>query len=543
MMGKVLIKILIGLLALLVLLKIITMVWIEPWVGKKIENSFNDGSKIYSVEIGGVDISILDRGITLKNIEVFSRAKESDNHLTIGLSSIRLSGINLGSLFRKDLDIREISVSRCNARGNISSAKELKPPTILPSNIRIGTMRIEEINLEVGDSGGVRTLVLKQGKLKAYDLQINKGDTLTNGILKEFDFEVEEMVSKTAVGMYSFKGTDINYSTSSKALTLKKISVLPNYTGYDFTSRFEFETDCIEVECSHITFLDFSASAYASSNILTCSYIEIGEMDMNVFRDKRKAFRHRSRPTFQQIIYNYPGMISIDSIGIESGKVYYKEHAEEANAAGHISFEEIKARIYNISNDTLYKTEKSFLELRSEALVMGRGKLNIYLKTRLFDARNTFTVQGTMTGMDASALNPIMENNGFVYATAGRMEKMNFSFVADNNKADGNMTMLYSGLDVAVKNKRTDDTTSLKERVISIIANRIILNSNPVPGEAVREGIIECESDPEKFLFNYCYKAILSGIKSSVSREAGKAAKGNKKQNRLDRKSRREDGI
>ena len=70
----------------------------------------------------------------------------------------------------------------------------------------------------------------------------------------------------------------------------------------------------------------------------------------------------------------------------------------------------------------------------------------------------------------------------------------------------------------AVKNKRTDDTTAFRERFISFIANRRVLDSNPIPGEEVREGIIDYERDPERFLFHYCFKSILSGIKSSFLR-------------------------
>ncbi|MEI8225540.1 MAG: hypothetical protein WCG82_06395, partial [Bacteroidota bacterium] len=89
-------------------------------------------------------------------------------------------------------------------------------------------------------------------------------------------------------------------------------------------------------------------------------------------------------------------------------------------------------------------------------------------------------------------------------------------FTANNDKATGKMTMLYHGLDIAVKSKRTDDTTAFRERFISLIANIKVLDSNPMPGKDVRVGIIDYERDPERFLFNYCFKSIMSGIKSSL---------------------------
>ena len=142
--------------------------------------------------------------------------------------------------------------------------------------------------------------------------------------------------------------------------------------------------------------------------------------------------------------------------------------------------------------------------------------MTILLKGRLFDKNNTFFLNGTLSGMEAKDLNPMLEKNAFIYATSGKIDKMNFSFTADNFRAFGKMIFLYHGLDIAVKNKRTDDTTSIKERVTSIIANTKLIDSNPVPKEAVREGIIDNPRDPERFIFNYCAKSILSGIKSSI---------------------------
>jgi len=94
---------------------------------------------------------------------------------------------------------------------------------------------------------------------------------------------------------------------------------------------------------------------------------------------------------------------------------------------------------------------------------------------------------------------------------------MNFSITANNTKSTGKMTMLYHGLDIAVKNKRTNDTTAFKEIFILLIVNSKVLDSNPVPGENVREGIMDYEKDPEEFFLSYCFKSILSGIISSLA--------------------------
>lgn len=81
------------------------------------------------------------------------------------------------------------------------------------------------------------------------------------------------------------------------------------------------------------------------------------------------------------------------------------------------------------------------------------------------------------------------------------------------------MNLLYEGLKFDVMNRQTGETTALKEQLKSVIANIIVLKSNPMTGEEVRAGIIEYERDPERFLPGYFFRSILSGMKTSVTKE------------------------
>ncbi len=359
---------------------------------------------------------------------------------------------------------------------------------------------------------------MKEGVLKVYELQVKKLDTLSLGIIKLFDFEAEKLHSVSSDGMYSFSGSGIIYSSTSNTLAIKSFFVHPNYTDYDFTSRHEFQTNRIESSFSNIHIYDFCAADYFSSGNLMSSWIEIGKMDMKVFRDKRKEIHHVNQPVFQNLIYDYPGMIHIDSIGFVNGNVTYVEHAKEAYEQGIVSFNEINAKIFKLSNDTIYKTKSAYLELKADALLMGKGKMSILYKGRIYDSLNTFSLDGTLSDLDANELNPILEKSAFVYATSGKIDSMNFRFKANDTKATGEMTILYHGMYVAIQNQYTADTTAFRESLISLFVNSKLLDSNPLPGKTVREGTIDFKRDPERYLIHYCWRSLLSGFKSSFLR-------------------------
>jgi len=520
-------KTLLGIVTTVLLIAFLTTLLAKPWVRKKIVTALNEENSDYLVTIDKISTSMITSGIELEGIIIRTK-KDYVGVIELKgeIGSIKLLGINLiKAIFRKDINIRKIVISESNFICKISSFRESVAPIVLPLNMRIGTVIFNKTNLLIENSANEASFLFTDGVLKLYDLHSGKQDTLSSDIIKLFDFKAKEIVMVSSDSLNTFKAGDVSYSASSNALDVNSFDILPNYTDYDFTSKYDFQTNRIEAGFSNIHVNDFNMAGFLRSGDLISSSIEIGEMNMKVFRDKRKEFRHVNMPAFQDMIYKYSSNIRIDLISLKKGNVSYTVHAEEANEPGNISFNAINAEIFNITNDSVYKTKNDSIKLNGNALLMGKGKMTILLKARLFDSQNRFSLEGTLSDMEASELNPILEKSAFIYATSGKINSMNFSFAADNSKATGRLTVLYHGLDIAVKNKQTDDTTAFRERFISFIANMKVLDSNPIRDKDVREGIIDFERDPERFLFHYCYRSILSGITSSLVKNTGEKNK------------------
>lgn len=517
-------KIFIGISVFVIVLLLLTKVVVEPWIGREIESKFNEKAEDYTLKIGNVHLKMIGSEIELDSILVCSISKsQGEPELKGKVAFIKLKGINLTKiLFNNDIDIREVVISNTNLRGKIQFPEKTRTAIISTINFRIDSILFDNVELAIQNKSNQAAYGVKEGILKLSGLQIQKKDTLRANIVKRVDFHADELVSVSPDSMYTYKTNGIVCCSSSNTLEIDSLSVQPNYTDYEFSARHEFAIDRFEAMFRNIFVHDFSPSPYISRGNVISSYIEIGKMKMNVFRDTRKKIHHVNKEAFQDMIYNFPGFISIDSIGLLSGDIIYTERVSMAKEAGTISFNELNAKIYNVTNDTIFKTEKAYLKLNAQGLLMHKSRINMSLKSRIFDHNNTFSLGGSLSGMDVDILNPMLEKNAFIYASAGKIDKMNFSFTADNSNASGKMILLYHGLNVTVKSKTTNDTTALKERVTSIIANIIILDSNPLPHKGVREGTIDYKRDPERFVFNYCARSILSGIKSSLVKNSRK---------------------
>jgi len=523
MRRKILVRIILGIAAFVILIVLLTKVFVEPWIGKKIQASLSENTGAYLIKIEKVHVSILRSGVELENITLHSKT-ENDGQFSLNgeIKSVKFKGIHLlKALFKKDYHVREVDIFNSRFIGKVALQKQEKkagPAKVSPVNIRIENLFFDKFSVDLKDTATSQAFLVNDGILKLYDIKVEKQDTLSTDSFRQFDFGAPEFKAITADSLYTISAECINYSAETKTLTADSFVVHPNYSEYEFTGRNQFQTNRFDAVLSGISFHNFSVPDYIKSRNITSSYIEIGDLEMQVFKDKRKEFKHVEKPTFQDMITNYPAAINIDSIAVLSGNIVYTEHAEKAIEKGSISFSEMNARIYKITNDTIYKTEKAYLELKANALLMGKGKVNLSLKARIFDNQNTFAVNGSLSGMEVSELNPILEKSASITITSGKINNMNFGFSANNTKATGNMNLLYEGLKFDIMNKQTGETTAIKEQIKSLIANIIVLESNPMPGEEVRPGIIEYERDPERFLFGYFFRSILSGMKTSVTK-------------------------
>jgi hypothetical protein len=75
---KIFLKILLGVVILVLLIKLLTIVFIEPWIEKRIETELNGQNGNYLVEINKVYILIIRSGIELDSITICSKQDHED---------------------------------------------------------------------------------------------------------------------------------------------------------------------------------------------------------------------------------------------------------------------------------------------------------------------------------------------------------------------------------------------------------------------------------------------------------------------------------
>jgi hypothetical protein len=94
----------------------------------------------------------------------------------------------------------------------------------------------------------------------------------------------------------------------------------------------------------------------------------------------------------------------------------------------------------------------------------------------------------------------------------GKVNRMTFSFDANDNVSKGWMEFLYQDLDVELLQKESGNAKGF----LSSLANWVAVSNNPSPGKKLKIVEIGYERDKNKGIINYVWKTIQSGMVRTI---------------------------
>jgi hypothetical protein len=227
--------------------RIVLTIFVEPWIGKKLEDTLSENNPNYKIQISKVNVSLVSPGIELKNILISSESEDRDYINIKGkIASVRLKGIRvIKAVFHKSIVIRRVTISVSEINVITPSVAKDGPPIIIPFNIKIGRLLLDKTHLLIKNKLNSLSYSLNEGMIKVSNINFYIHDTLSIEKLQNFELAADDVSYVSADSMYTYNLKDIEYSSVSQYLSADTFSILPNYSDYDFTSRFEFQKDRI----------------------------------------------------------------------------------------------------------------------------------------------------------------------------------------------------------------------------------------------------------------------------------------------------------
>jgi len=334
---------------------------------------------------------------------------------------------------------------------------------------------------------------------------------------------------------YSFSVDAISVNFENNIINIKKLSYKPLIDKVSLGNTYKYNTEVYNLNIEEINLYNYDLPKTIGNEGLFIDSISISELDMDIYKDKRKPFNLNRRPILPYLkLKQMKFPLMIHKIQISNSKLSYEEQLEKKDIQMQVSMSDLNLQINNITSIEEYREKPLKVVLNSK--FMDKAPVNINMTFPLTDNQNTFYFNGKLGASKFSYFDSAIFPALGLKILKGDLNSLTFSASADNDSSNGKMTLLYDNLEAEVFKHH-----SLEEnKFLSWTVNTVVHKSNPSKNKEIREAIMHFDKTIYKGLGNYFWKTLQSGIVNSLLPGGKTTEKVNaKKERKLKRKKKK----
>ena len=495
------------------------------------EKLLNSRGSIYKIDHNSVDIDLLGEQVVVKNLEIsFDEEKlkrsglKKSMFLKASIPLILISGISISDLviFHK-ISADRILLKKGKFKFYLFKQNKTKKKHPHKSHtgpvISLGGIVMEETDIEFFTDISTSP---KSG-LTGVDLDIGKVEfSPTKKAGKKFNGKIPRLKFNINNSFIFFKKSGYKVETGSIRFGSTDSSVLLKDFKYEPSSEKILRTKILQkgryhhFDISEINLKNIDIKELAYNGRFRAGQLYLYNPNMYFFRNRNiRRMQTVNAKKLPQEIFRKAGLkVDIDLIRIKRGEIKYTEISPGERMGESLLFRELETSIHDVSNfpEILRRGKES--EISISTRVMGKSLLKGRIMIPVNNKADKFSFSGSLAKTDPSDFNRFLKRNVKVKIDKGKINYMKFSVQADKNSASGSMKLSYNNLHLMVMRKKS---STRKRRFVTFLANTLTYKNNPTRiGRKVRTGKIHYKRVVKSSIFNYMWKCLLTGIKSSI---------------------------
>lgn len=488
----------------------------------------------YDLEIDEFDLRILGRQLSLSGIKLTKKSDVQGTDIRATLDDITVSGIGLIKfLLQQELTLKQIKVVNpdiyITAEKTESSSEKMKwsrPSQQLSEKVLkvLDQISIPDISITGLDLKYNRAdlpvdplFSISDSDITFYDVTIDSTSLKDNRVIpaEEMATTLREIRFQTPTELYDISAGILEFSTSNATMLLQDIALSPKLDKGDFAEKVGHQIDRIDLVIEEIKWNEINIDQLNKVEGLTARLVDITNADLDIYRDKRKAESPESyKPLPQEMIRNIPVPTTIDSIRINNSNLRYIERQPKAEKEGYIEFANLSADLTDLTNVEAHWEDGKIPKLSAQTDIMNEAQLNAHFSFDMTDNQNRQEIKGSLQAMDMQPLNDALEPLAFVRIDEGKILGLEFEMNLSAKQAGGSLILQYEDLKISLLNEESNEE-NFGDKAKSLLANTFKIKSDN-KGDDPRSAEVEFDRIEHKSVFNYWWKSLLSGLKSSI---------------------------
>ncbi|AFL83691.1 protein of unknown function (DUF748) [Belliella baltica DSM 15883] len=386
---------------------------------------------------------------------------------------------------------------------------------------------LKNFNLENRDSRNDSTrLDINNLSVTAHDFALSKEDILNPASL--FDVAlVHGEIDDINLHFDDFRQVaslkNLVFDTKDKTMHIENFNLLNKLDKYAYTTSFEKRKGWIQLKNGKLEVKGMDFDSYLREGIFEIDSLIASNIELESFTNKRVPENFEKRPAMvHEIFENVNTSIHIKNTQLKNAHILIEERPDNAAPrSGTIFFSDLNASIGSISNHKNDEhQEENNLKINAEAMLMGKGKVNIEINYILDDSLGNFNIRGSLGRINLQEINTMVEPEAKVRIKSGVINRLDFNIFANDLEGEGEVIVRYDNLEIELLNDDFVKDKNLLRRIGSFIASKMIIKSqNPRKNGDLQKGTVYAKRIQHKSDFNYWWQLIFSGIKSTVTGE------------------------
>lgn len=500
-------KIILGFIVILIVL-VFAIIGGNLFIENKMETALQENLSKAEFEYENLNASILGKSASL------SKAIYKKNGIQITAEKVELDGIDiLAYLSNKKIQISSLKLIKPEVAIYTEVQKEKKKDSSKSENstkldLLIKSVEIANASFKMAKNDSVKNqLFASIPSLNMKDVSADK-QSLKNGL--PFNYEQLQMASDSLFFNLNaqhdlFVG---NIKMDGGSLMFSKINIKPLYGKQEFQQHIPYEKDRFDLSLEELALNSFSWNLKNDSLSLLSENMEIGNGDIKIYRDKRVKDDTRQKPMYSKMIRELPVKLKLDTIRVKNLAIQYEELVKAKRGAGKITFKNLNASIYNITNIGMSKKDFPRTDIDVQTQFMGEASLNVNWNFDISNKADAFTISGQMDRISSEGINEFLKPALNVKSEGG-IRDMRFNFAGNSQSSTGDMKLIYDNFKVEVLQEGGEE----KNKLLSALAN-LIVNNEATSAEKEQKNIKTKRTQTKSF-WNYLWKNIRNGALKS----------------------------
>lgn len=407
---------------------------------------------------------------------------------------------------------------RSNSQTSTPSQIGLPRQTFTPANERVKIVN----------------LILTNGAIYEYETDGEKSNLhVTNGISFETGAIAIDLTSDTAnthlsrrnltaniVGIqYTFQNKEnqlrldtLYINTTKRFIRTTGLQLIPQLPQSDYAELSQNHSDWTKIQTSTTIWTGIDFTAFMKERSIVIDTITIQHAEISSYKNRQIAQSQREKQLLNQTLRHLPIALDIRCLQFGPLDVVYQELTPEGVQPGKLTVTNLTGECLGLSNRPAQN--QSFLTIRSTGKLMELANIQTTINFSLQDTSEQFTVNGQLGSLAMNQLNTLTEPLANLSIQNGRIDTLIFNITGNKHSSAVDLKLLYNGLEIELI-KDHDGQIRQRRLLSEAINDWVVYSSNPQYG-TTRIGTGTALRDPYKSQFNYLWKSLWPGLKSTL---------------------------